>query len=260
MAVTNTIRDEVVWYPNKKEWGVNRKLMPDEVQEKLDKLIARRKTALPFSTGIFIPAYVRRWLWQLIRVMDYNLIYSDTDSLKYCGNYDDLIDKFNARVLEDHQRVAGELGIDAIDLSPADKDGVRHPIGVFDREKTAEEFITLGAKRYAYTAEDETICTVSGVAKQKLKSIRDFYDGRLFDESQSGKQIAFYIEKQKPFSFIDRDGNREYVEQEYAVAIQPTTYKLSAKPEFMDYVRSTKLSIFERDDFYETEVLQSFSD
>lgn len=261
MAVTNTIRDEVVWNAAQKEWDRNRRLSPDEVQEKLDVLIRRRKAALPFSTGIFIPAYVRSWLWQLIKIMDYHVVYCDSDSIKYIGDYEKLVDKFNEWIMQQHRRVANELGIDVMELSPVDLDGKRHPIGVFDREKTADVFITLGAKRYAYTAEGETTCTISGVRKQKLGSIKEFYDGKMFDEDHSGKQIAYYIEHQKPFTFRDRDGNLERVEQEYAVAIQPTTYKLSVNDDFMRFVTSTKLHIFESEEWdNEGEILQSFSD
>ncbi|MBO7548851.1 MAG: hypothetical protein J6T77_02680 [Clostridia bacterium] len=261
MAVTNTIRSEVVWDVAEKEWCRNHELTVQEVQDKLDELVRRRKTALPFSTGVFIPAYVRSWLWRLIKIMDYDVIYCDTDSIKFVGEYENLIDDFNAWIMEQHRRVAVELGIDVLDLSPADLDGNRHPLGIFDREKTADVFITLGAKRYAYTAGGETTCTVSGVRKQELGSIYDFYDGRKFDEDQSGKQIAYYIERQNPFTFIDRDGRAERVEQEYAVAIHPTTYELSIHPDFMSYVQTTHLSIFESEEFFdEGEILQSFSD
>lgn len=259
MAVTNTVRDEVVFDGKTKTWD-RRVLTEDDVYDKLMKMKRKRKTALPFSTGVFIPAYVRAWVWEMIHDIDLDMVYCDTDSCKFTGDHHALFEKFNARVFEKHAQCAADLGIPLSALSPVDPKGVPHPIGVFDREDDAEWFCTCGAKRYAETVNGETWCTISGVQKQKLASIRDFYNGRFFNEKTSGKTIACYIEHQQPFDFIDHTGKAAHVEQEYAVNIRPTTYKLTISPEFMKFVTSTKLSIFEEDLPYETEILQSFSD
>ena len=82
MMVTNVISDEVVF--SDKEWQVE-KITLDGINEKLNKQRNSRNTFLSFAWGVWVTAYSRRALWQAIQSIDYDVVYCDTDSVKYIG-------------------------------------------------------------------------------------------------------------------------------------------------------------------------------
>lgn len=175
MAVTNTIRNEVIWNVKEKCWETPRELTLEEISEKLIKQKERKKTPLPYSTGAFIPAYVRRVIWDIVAKIDCDVVYCDTDSIKHVGDYTALFDKYNKWVLRKHREVAKDLKIPIDWLSPKDIHGNPHPIGVFEFEGESPLFATCGAKRYAhYDEKGNCIFTIAGVKKNTIPTIKDF--------------------------------------------------------------------------------------
>ena len=85
-------------------------------------------------------------------------IYGDTDSVKYIGDITDKIEEYNKRQKEistDHNAYA------------IDSKGKTHYLGVYENEPGYDEFITWGAKRYAYKQKGEIFVTTAGVVKRK---------------------------------------------------------------------------------------------
>lgn len=240
MAVTNTVRDEVTYTDGK--WDV-RKITIEEVGEKLEKIAKYRKAPLPFQAGVYIPAIVRGWLWSIIKELDIDNIYNDTDSIKHVKNHDDLFAAFNDEIMKKHQAAADYLGIDVAEFSPRDPKGKAHPIGVFEREPDAQIFSTLGAKRYAETVNGETWITVAGVRKQKLNNIHQFFNNRVFTETESGKSICAYIDEQPPVMFRDMYGNVQVCTERCAINLRPTSYDLSVDENYYRYYTTTQASI-----------------
>lgn len=250
MAVTNTIRDEVVF--DHGEWNVV-KITEDEVNNKLKKLAEWRKAPLPFQVGVYIPAIVRGWLWSLIKEIDYDNVYNDTDSIKLLGNYDVLFEKFNKLQLEKHKAAAEYLGISPEDFAPVDPKGIPHPIGIFEKEETAQLFSTLGAKRYAETVNGETWITVAGVRKQKINNIHEFFNNRIFSETESGKTICAYIDDQEPFIFRDMYGNLQVATEQNTINLRPTSYNLSVDDKYYSYFTAVQASCLFGDNQTESE-------
>ena len=128
----------------------------------LAELLAKdnRRRQLPcYQVGVWVTCWAR---WELelgIReVYDQGgtFIYTDTDSIKYCGDVS--FDEYNKRCIER----STESGAYA-----KDPKGVYHYMGVFEEEKPARKFRTLGAKKYCYEHEDGHIhLTVAGVNKK----------------------------------------------------------------------------------------------
>lgn len=250
MAVTNTIRDEVIF--DNGEWNVV-KITEDEVNDKLKKLAKWRKAPLPFQVGVYIPAIVRGWLWSLIKEIDYDNVYNDTDSIKLLGNHDVLFEKFNKLQLEKHKAAAEYLGISPEDFAPVDPKGVPHPIGIFEKEETAQLFSTLGAKRYAETVNGETWITVAGVRKQKINNIHEFFNNRIFSETESGKTICAYIDDQKPLIFRDMYGNLQVATEQNTINLRPTSYNLSVDDKYYSYFTAVQASCLFGDNQMESE-------
>lgn len=99
------------------------------------------------------------------------LYIGDTDSLKLESGFDESIIKdYNISVINRIKEVSRHLGINVKRFAPEDKKGIRHILGVFEEDAKYEEFITQGAKKYAYKQDGEIHITVSGVPKKRSKS------------------------------------------------------------------------------------------
>lgn len=110
-------------------------------------------------------------------------------------------------------------------------------LGLFDHDKSYSQFITQGAKKYAYIdREDYKIhITVSGVPKEgakALKSLEDFKDGLVFDYKYTGKNLLQYNDEMKPFELIDYKGKKYTVKDKFGCVILPTTYNLGKSLEY----------------------------
>lgn len=126
--------------------------------------------------GVFITAYARRNLLENLIKLDKKVVYADTDSLKLESGFDEnVIIAYNKKVKEKIKKVCDDLDLPIRKFKPKDLKGVEHCIGLFENETkkdckyTYDEFITQGAKKYAYVdSEDKEIhITVSGVPKKR---------------------------------------------------------------------------------------------
>lgn len=170
MSVTNTIRDEVT-YDNDLGWD-EKKLDNLQILMKLQE--EKSKSFLSFAYGVWITAYARRNLLERVIELDKSVIYCDTDSVKLLEGYNKkvFID-YNKSVEKKLKEISKKLKIDFLNYCPKDKNGNKHLLGVFEKEGkgifcTYKEFVTLGAKKYAYKLEDDSIhITVSGVPKKR---------------------------------------------------------------------------------------------
>lgn len=191
MSVTNNINDTVI-FDNEAGWQ-EIELKNDEIIELLEK--ERKMGFLSFSYGVWVTAWARNNLLRNLIKLDKNVVYADTDSLKITGKFDiNIINNYNKDVEEKIKNVSKLLDIDINKYMPEDFKGEKHLLGVFDKDAEYDEFVTQGAKKYAFTkwvknekikADDNIIkkgkekslvlgITVSGVPKKRCKSIKKF--------------------------------------------------------------------------------------
>ena len=250
MSVTNTIRDNVVFDNEFKTWS-EVELTNDEIIEKLK--YEKKKAFLSFAYGVWVTAYARNNLIRRIIDLDEYVLYADTDSIKLKQGYDiNVINDYNDSVKKRIEFVANILHIDMTRYAPEDIHGESHMLGLFESETkkhqvyTYNEFITQGAKKYAYISsdlnkktgeiKDKLHITVAGVPKdgaKALKSLNDFKDDFVFDFEYTNKNLLFYTEKQDKFEFIDYLGFKYTVSDKSGCCLLPTTYELSKS---LDYV------------------------
>ena len=98
------------------------------------------------------------------------------------------------------------------------------------RNHTYDEFITQGAKKYAYKIDDKIKITVAGVPKKGaniLTKLEDFKDDLLFPFESTNKNILFYTENQPKFEVTDYLGFKYVITDKSGCSLMPTTYKLS---------------------------------
>lgn len=149
MSVTNMIRDEVV-YDNILDWLPDRELTNEEIVAKLND--EKKKAFLSFAYGVWVTAYARSNLLKNVIKLDDKVVYCDTDSCKLKEGYDrSVIEDYNKFVVKKLQHVSKILDIPFEKFAPKDSKGEKHILGVFDNDGKYDEFITQGAKKYAYT-------------------------------------------------------------------------------------------------------------
>lgn len=232
MAVTNTVRPDVLF--NNNEWSVD-EISIDIIAEKLAE--TRDKAFLNYAWGIWITAHARRELWRMISIIDKDAIYSDTDSIKYMGDYEADFIANNERIIDELHQVADDRNIPFEAFAPKDPKGTPHPLGVFEVDGVYKDFITLGAKKYAYNTDDGELHTVvSGVSTksgaQCLKDISNFKPDFVFDTKSSGRLIMYYDSNQADVDFVDYLGNAYHCTQKHTISAQPTSYKLGITDEY----------------------------
>ena len=238
MTVTKMISDNILLTEN--GWEIET-INKDEMNKLIAKQGKSKKTILNFSWGVWVTSYARRNLFRCVLKMDADVVYMDTDSIKYIGNYDKVFDDYNKEILEKLKLSCQLNHLDYNKCIPKDIKGVEHPLGVYDHDADYDFFRTLGAKKYIYQKNGELHITVAGVNKKigatAFTDINQFVDGFVFDTEHSGKLLMTYIDDMQPF--ILPDGTN--ITYSNVIHSSPTTYELGITPtydEFITYVQT----------------------
>lgn len=186
MTVTNILNTEIEYHDGE---YTEKKMSEEEMQEALDKYYKNHRSFLNYSWGVFVTAYARRELEDGLNIAGLDTIYCDTDSVKYIGEHDKEFEEYNIRLNNECE----EKGI----RNYAEVNGKRYYMGIFDKEHGYDEFITLGAKKYAFLQNGRLGITVSGLSKKKGAAelerkggLRRFQRNEVFYDS--GRTIAQY--------------------------------------------------------------------
>lgn len=246
MCVTNDIRDNIEFKNDTLEWKLSR-LNDNDICNKLDK-----DHFLNFAWGIFVTAYARAELWKLIFAIGDDVVYCDTDSVKFMDLTKNLhyITEYNNCMIDEIQQTAECLNIPLEQFMPKltnKKLGMcSMPIGVFEYECTYSDFKTYGAKKYAYNYahNGEFNFTVAGcikkyydwneidpkkVVKPTIKSLDEFYLGKQF---LHGRRIMKYISNQPLVELSDLQGNSCVNYQTTGIVSFESTYTLGLSGDY----------------------------
>lgn len=253
MSVTNTIRDNVEYDDASGLW-IERELSNEEIEEKL--IAEKKKAFLSFAYGVWVTAYARDNLLRRVIELDDFVVYCDTDSIKLIQGYDKTVfEKYNQSVENKIKFVCQSLNLPLDKYQPADVHGIKHLLGVFEDDGHYEEFITQGAKKYAYTKwkDNKKIdstskiieygepkskvleITVAGVPKtgaQSMDNIEEFQDDFVFDFDSTNKNLLVYVDDQIPFELTDYLGVKMLVNDKSGCCLLPTTYVLGKALEY----------------------------
>lgn len=248
MCVTNNIKDKVE-FDNLTGWNE----VPLENEEIIDSLEKEKeKGFLSFSWGVWVTSHARNNLLKNVIKLDKFCVYCDTDSLKLREGFDiNVIETYNKEVEEKIKKASHDLGIPIEYFKPKDIKGKERSLGIFDKDAEYTQFITQGAKKYAYIdKEDYKIhITVAGVPKKganALKRLEDFQDDFVFDYKDTGKNLLIYNDDMEEFEVTDYKGEKQVIEEKYACVFIPTTYVLGKSEEYMNLLsdESSKRAIF----------------
>lgn len=213
MMVTSIVRNEIEF----KNGNFIEKL-PD-IDTALDKFYKSRNSFLSYQWGIFVTAYARKHLYDGIKACGIDAVYWDTDSVKFLGDHDKDFEMINADINNQCEKAGIKNYVDV--------NGERFYMGVFEKEKGYNRFITYGAKKYAYEQNGKTGVTVAGLSKSKGASelertggIESFTLGKVFHNS--GRTTATY--NNEDIHYITVNGCTFLTASN--IAIFDTTYEL----------------------------------
>lgn len=130
-------------------------------QSNLDEALAKyyksRNSFLSYQHGVWVTANSRMRLREMLWTIGKDVVYCDTDSIKYQGNYTEEFNQKNAEIIKEAESCGAYAD---------DKNGHRHYLGVWDYEGCYQDFKTLGAKKYVLKQDGKIKSTIAGVSKK----------------------------------------------------------------------------------------------
>lgn len=200
----------------------------------LDKYYKSRNSFLSYQHGLYVTAIARERLQEALYAVGADVVYCDTDSVKYVGNHDADFEAINARIHAQNM---------ACDISPiCTVNGVKYELGLFEVDAQYDEFITMGAKKYAYKIGDKYGVTVSGLNKtkgakylEKHGGLKAFRPDTIFDESTAGRLTAHYNDEIM-YKIVDINGHKQEITSN--VALVETTYTLGLTNEYKYFLQN----------------------
>lgn len=212
-------------------WDPVKKIYTDDtpdLAEALAKFYKSRNNFLSYQQGLFITAFSRLQLRQMLWKVGKDAIYCDTDSIKGVGDH---LHDFEIEN-EKRRKMAEDNGAYA-----EDKKGNPYFLGVWENETEEhlyDEFKTLGAKKYVYSQGDKIVSTIAGVSK---KAGAEYFkehgvDGLKKDAviTESGHLTAYYNDDEIYQLTIDHTT----FTTSSNVALVNNTYKIGVTEEYMD--------------------------
>lgn len=258
VMVTKDITDEITF---NNDWGIDY-LDEKMFNIKVDKLSRNQKKVFTaYQFGVWITAYARRNLWDCVFEFDNDIVYMDTDSVKYINNHDDYFMKYNENIRKKQELCAKRLNVNISMFRPIDTNGETHSIGEFEDDGDYDKFKTLGAKKYIIEKKGNLQMTVSGVRKsavKQLQSIDDFSIKTTFTIDNANKLLLHYNDNQPTILWNEGYKDEFLSTYKYGICGQPTTYTLGMSFDYYSLIlkeASKKTKIFEEINNDKTNVL-----
>lgn len=182
-----------------------------------------KKAFLSYAWGVWTTARAREQLQIAINKTGYNFVYCDTDSVKFIDDGSISFDEYNESRKLDSIKNGGVA---------QDRSGKNYYLGLYDNEGTYKEFITMGAKKYAYTDDQDNLhITIAGVAKtagaKEMKTIHNFKEGYTF-YAAGGTELVYNDDPE--IKSITREGRELLITSN--VMIKDSTYTLGVTGEY----------------------------
>lgn len=172
MAVTNPCKGLIRYNPDSDDYETEKV----DITKRMNRLrYDIKNNFLLYQWGVWCTAYARKNLMDGILKVGEDVVYCDTDSIKFLflDEHKSYFDNYNKNVIIKLKEVADYLEVDMNRFSPVDIKGVTHTIGLWDYEGCYKYFKTLGAKRYMVTKKnDEYEITVAGLPKTAVHYIK----------------------------------------------------------------------------------------
>ena len=209
------------------------------LQAQLDKFYSTRSSFLSYQHGCWVTAWARFVLHMGCELVGEDLVYIDTDSVKYIGDHEEAFHKLNESLIQNAK---------SNKAFAYNKDGKAFYIGVYDQEKTYTDFKCLRSKCYIYSYDNgATIkATISGVAKDVGQK---YFTEHGFDALKDGLSIPMsgkltpHYNNDRPH-YIEYNGERILTASN--IALIPADYTIKIQKSHMTYIESVKNKLYNR--------------
>lgn len=188
-------------------------------EEDYNKYVERYSSVLNYQIGVWVTAYAMQNLFKLGKCAG-TWLYSDTDS---CYGYD-----WNEAKIKRYNEDC-KIKLLANNYGAVNHNGREYWLGIAELDGIYNEFVCVGAKRYAVRKEDGSIkITVAGVPKSGVKcldnDLNNFRKGMIFSGTVTGKKTHKHIIVDD--IYIDEEGN----EVGDSIDLIPCDYLLNDTP------------------------------
>lgn len=195
-------------------------------KEEIEKFFESRSNFLAYQWGVYVTAHARKNLQLGLDIVGNDLVYTDTDSVKFIGEkHLEAFEELNREIIKQDE----ENDI----ASYVDYNGKRYYLGVWDDEGKSDRFLTYGAKKYATEKDGKLKVTVSGMSKEKgakeIGKLENFKIGETYHNV--GRTVSFYNDVKKHYIYV----NGEKILNGSNVGVVDTTYTLGVTSEYWEY-------------------------
>ena len=223
MSATDPVHQDIFYKDGDYKVSTYEDFTPDELLKLL------KNASFPYQWGVYTTALARKQLQDAIKLCGDKIVYCDTDSVKVIGDID--ISKLNDKLKQ--KAIQSKAYAD-------DMNGKRHYIGLFEFDGHYDQFITQGAKRYAYSSGGRLGITVAGVSKkinedtgisfavEELKTLDRFRVGMTW--RKAGGTISVYNDSDDIDYTDPESGNTIHIGKN--VAIVPSTYVMTYSKDY----------------------------
>lgn len=235
MMVTDICHNNIEYDTVTMEWSNHK----GEIEEEIEKFYKSRNNFLSYQWGVFCTALARRKLQDMLNVIGRDVVYIDTDSIKF------LNEKHIEEFLSLNEGIIYKAENNDVRAysDRTNKDGTieRFHLGIWDYEGKYDRFKTLGAKKYCYDKNGKFEITVSGMSKKKgakaVGSIENFVIGKEFNDV--GRTTSWYNDI-KPYT-ITIDGCTFLTSSN--IAVLESTYTLGVTNEYWELISNNVYEI-----------------
>lgn len=244
MAVTNPVRDEIN-YDN----DVYTKVKP-VIEDAISIYNKNIRRFLFYPWGVWVTAYARRNLFDGIKAIGEDYVYSDTDSIKYLQpeRHQDYFENYNRKIEAKISLAAGFHHLEVGQFSPPTKEGIHKTLGFWDYEGCYSIFKTLGAKRYLTQTDGKLKVTLAGANKKDTAEylrltgdpFGNFKDGLRIPAEYAGRLTATYIDEEHEGTLVDLNGVPYHYHELSSMHLEPSEYNLEMSDKFLNYLKGVK--------------------
>jgi len=239
MMVTDVAHSEIEYIQDTMEWD---EVKPN-LEESLEKFYKSRNNFLSYQWGVFVTANARKRLQVMIDKVGRDLVYIDTDSIKFQNKAHILeflaLNKILIGQAEKNDILAY---VDRTDIVEEKEVTRRFHLGTWDNDGEYLRFKTLGAKKYCFEklkkGDKKFEITVSGMSKKKgakaVGTIDNFAIGKTY--SDIGRTTSWYNDE----AIKDITINGDTFTTASNIGILETTYTLGVTNEYWALIGANK--------------------
>ena len=235
MSVTSIVHSDIDYNIYTMEWTE----LKGDTESALEDFYKSRNNFLPYQWGVFVTANARKRLRRMLKVVGSDVVYTDTDSIKFENiKHVEEFNQVNMELMREAETNDIKAYCDRTDIKDGKEVTTRFHLGTWDNDGEYLRFKTLGSKKYCFEKlkKDKKFfeITVSGMSKKKgserVGKIENFQIGRKFFDV--GRSTSWYNDEM-PHT-IEVNGDKFTTASN--IGILESSYEIGVTNEYWDII------------------------